>query len=199
MATRLGLLGGTFDPIHVAHLFMGALAADELSLFKVIFMPAGKPPHKQDVTITDHGHRLHMVRAAVKGEPLFEVSDLELRRNAPSYTIETVRELLMGAERGTELYLIVGSDSLLEIHTWKDCRELLSLVRLAVYPRPGFDPSACDAVSPGRVHLLQTGGLDFHLSSTAIRDRAASGRSIRYLVPRAVEEYITENNLYGGS
>jgi nicotinate-nucleotide adenylyltransferase len=197
VGTRLGLLGGTFDPIHVAHLFMGAIAADDLDLAKVLLMPAGIPPHKRGGHITAHEHRLAMVHAAVDGDPLFEVSDLEMRRNAPSYTIETVRELLeiRGAE--TELFLIMGSDSLLELHTWKDHSELLSLVRLAVYPRPGFDPGSIDVIPRDRVNLLSTGGLDFRLSSTTIRERAAAGRSIRFLVPHAVEKYIVDNDLYG--
>jgi len=194
---RLGLLGGTFDPVHVAHLFMGALAADELNLSRVLFMPAGIPPHKQDNSITSHSHRLAMLRAAVKNEPLFDVSDLELLKDSPSYTIDTVRSLLKDADGGTELYMIIGSDSLLELHTWRDHVELLSLVRLAVYTRPGFAPHAGDLIPRDRVHLLSTDGLDFHLSSTTIRERAGAGRSISYLVPRAVEEYILDNNLYG--
>jgi nicotinate-nucleotide adenylyltransferase len=193
----LGLLGGTFDPIHVAHLFMGTLAADELGLSKVVFMPAGIPPHKRDNSITAPEHRLAMVRAAVSGETLFEVSDFELRRHSPSYTIETVRSLLDEAGKGTEVFLVIGSDSLVELHTWKDYTELLSLVRLAVYPRPGYPAEADDSIPAERVDVLQSDGLDFYLSSTIIRQRAASGRSIRYLVPRAVEEYIRNNNLYG--
>ena len=108
MINRLGVLGGTFDPIHIAHLFMGTLAAEDLSLSKVILMPAGRPPHKQGSSITGRSHRLEMVRAAVRGDPLFEVSDLELSGSAPSYTIETVRQLLERAEGETELYLIIG-------------------------------------------------------------------------------------------
>lgn len=192
----MGLLGGTFDPIHVAHLFMGKFAAEELSLSKVLFMPAGVPPHKQDDPITARARRLAMVNAAVADEPLFEVSDLELHGNSPSYTIDTVRSLLGGADPGTELYLILGSDSLLEIHTWKDHLDLLALVRLAVFPRPGFPPLARDLIPGDRVHVLSTDGLEFCLSSTTIRKRAGAGRSIRYLVPRPVEEYILNNSLY---
>lgn len=194
---RLGLLGGTFDPIHLVHLFMGEVAADELKLDKVIYMPAGMPPHKIRDPITAPAHRLSMTRAALQEAPRFEVSDLELYRNTPSYTIDTVKSLLADAERGTELYLIIGSDSLLELHTWKDQEELLSLVRLAVYPRPGHAPDATSIPGRDRVTFLHADDLAFNLSSTTIRDRVREGRSIRYLVPRPVEQYIRQNGLYG--
>ena len=198
MPMRLGLLGGTFDPIHLAHLFMGELAADELSLGKVIYMPAGVPPHKNGGDVTAPAHRLAMARLALADAGRFELSDLEISRSSPSYTIETVRELLAGLERDAVLYLIIGSDSLHELHAWKDYGTLLSLVRLAVFPRPGHPPSAAHAPLGDRVEVLSAAGLGFDLSSSAIRERVRAGRSIRYLVPPAVERYIRENGLYGG-
>lgn len=197
MELRVGLLGGTFDPIHNAHLFMGELAADELALTQVIFMPAGVPPHKIGETVTPAAHRLAMVRLAIQDSARFKASDLEISQESPSYTIETVRTLLAELDRGTALYLVIGSDSLLELRTWRDHDELMSLVRLAVYPRPGFPPPE-DLPWRERVKLLPADGLGFDLSSSEIRERVRAGRSIRYLVPRAVERYIEDNGLYRG-
>jgi nicotinate-nucleotide adenylyltransferase len=199
MERKIGLLGGTFDPIHNAHLFMGELAADELGLSEIIFMPAGRPPHKSGETITASAHRLAMVKLAIEDSPRFKVSDLEISRNSPSYTIDTVRTLLGELGRNSSLYLVIGSDSLLELCTWKDYDELMSLVRLAVYPRPGFSAPAGDFSRAGRVETLSAGGLGFDLSSSEIRARVRAGLSIRYLVPRAVERYIAEAGLYRGA
>ncbi len=199
MGERLGLLGGTFDPIHTAHLFMGELAAEELGLAKVIFMPAGVPPHKDERSVSGSAHRLAMTRLAVEDAERFEVSDMELSRKTPSYTVDTVRELLAGLGTGAMIYLIIGSDSLLELHSWKDHDELLSLVRLAIYPRPGHPVSASRFPWTDRMVVLPGEDLTFNLSSSAIRDRVRSGRSIRYLVPPAVERYILENGLYAAA
>jgi len=190
-------LGGTFDPIHMAHLFMGELAADELDLSRVIYMPARVPPHKSGESVTSSHHRLSMSRLAVEDAPAFEVSDMELARPAPSYTIDTVRELLATLQHDASLYLIIGSDSLLELDSWKDHAELLTMVRLAVYPRPGYPATTGRTPWSDRALLLPGEDLTFNLSSSAIRDRVRSGRSIRYLVPRAVERYISEHGLYG--
>ncbi len=199
MKSKIGLLGGTFDPIHVAHILMGEQAADELGLGKVIYMPAGAPPHKSDDVVASAAHRLAMVKLALDDCPRLEVSELELAREAPSYTIDTVRTLLAELGSETVLHLIIGSDSLLELHTWKDYEDLLRLVRLAVYPRPGAVAAERGPFEEAKVDVLSAGAAEFNVSSTAIRERVRSGRSIKYLVPPVVENYIRENGLYGGA
>jgi nicotinate-nucleotide adenylyltransferase len=191
---KIGLLGGTFDPIHIVHVFMGTLAREELGLGKVIFMPAGAPPHKVRGSITSARHRLAMAGLATQNESCFETSDIELTRDAPSYTIDTVRLLRRALEPHTQLYLIMGSDSLLELGTWKDHDELLSLVTLVVFPRPGHALEGPRV--PKNCVVLSAEGVGFDLCSSAVRERVKKGRSIRYLVPSAVGEYITRHNLY---
>lgn len=193
---KIGLLGGTFDPIHVVHLFMGTLAAEELGLEKVIFMPAGAPPHKKRGSITPAEHRLAMARLAIRDEVRFEASDFELMRKTPSYTIDTVRHLRGMLDPGKRLYLIMGSDSLLEVDSWKDHDELLSLVTLAVFHRPGHSLEGFRASELEKAVVLSGDGVGFDLCSSAIRERVRKGRSVHYLVPTAVEEYIAQNGLY---
>ena len=199
--TKTGLLGGTFDPIHIVHLFMGTLAREELGLEKVIFMPAKVPPHKDRGSIAPARHRLAMAELALRDHDLFEVSDLELSREAPSYTIDTVRSLRRGLGPGSELYLIMGSDSLLDLDTWKDYDELLSLVTIAVYPRPGHAADVSRVSKSDNIVMLSADGIGFELSSSAIRRRVSQGKSVRYMVPGPVEEYIAGHRLYrdGGS
>jgi len=193
---KTGLLGGTFDPIHIVHLFMGTLALEELGLEKVIFMPAKVPPHKDRGSIAPAEHRLAMAELALRDHDLFEVSDLELNRDAPSYTIDTVRRLRGALGPGAELYLIMGSDSLLDLGTWKDHEELLSLVTVVVYPRPGHAADLSRVSESGDMVTLSADGIGFELSSSAIRRRVSRGKSVRYMVPGPVEEYIAEHGLY---
>ena len=196
MGAKIGLLGGTFDPIHMVHLFMGTLAVEELGLAKVIFMPAGIPPHKEGDSITPAVHRVAMAKLAIQGQSRFEVSELELSREPPSYTIDTVRVLQRCLGPGALLYLIVGSDSLLELPTWKDRGELVSRVTLAVFPRPGHAVEEARLDGPGKLIVLPADGVSFGVCSSCIRARVKKGKCIRYLVPSAVEEYIAEHGLY---
>jgi nicotinate-nucleotide adenylyltransferase len=197
---RLGILGGTFDPPHLGHLWLAALAAEALRLDKVLFMPASMPPHKRGVQMTQAATRLLMTRLAIAGDPGFELCAVEMERPGPSYTIDSVEELqrIYGPE--TRLYLVMAGDSLREIDTWREPDRLLSLVDWVVGPRPGAEPPDRDQLrtrfgpAVERIHLLHGPALD--ISSSDLRRRVATRHTIRYLVPRAVEELIIDRGLY---
>ncbi len=197
---RIGVLGGTFDPPHIGHLWLATLAADELGLDRVLFMPAGQPPHKRGRPITAAADRLLMTRLAIAGNPLFELTIIEMERPGPSFTLDSVTELLSMSGDDVALFLIMAADSLAQIDTWREPERILSLVEWAIGPRPGstFPDAAFLAErfgsAAGRIHLLAGPGLA--VSASEIRQRVAAGRSIRYLVPRAVEELIADRHLY---
>lgn len=189
----IGLLGGTFDPIHTAHLIIAEEVREELGLDRVVFVPAARPPHKDEDAVTPFAHRFEMVRLAVQDNPGLDVSDIETERPGKSYTIETVREFKrrFGDE---DLFLIVGADSLTAFTTWKDPMLLLTECRVVVVGRPGVALEEADPAIRERALVLETPLLE--MSSSDIRRRAAAGRSFRYLVPPAVWTYIREKNLY---
>jgi nicotinate-nucleotide adenylyltransferase len=194
-AARLGVLGGTFDPIHLAHLWMAEQARSSLALDRVLLIPAGRPPHKPSRPISDYAHRLAMTRLAVVGAPGLVASTLESDTSAPSFTIETLRRVRQ-TEPDAELWLIIGSDSLRELPTWRDPDSILAAAALAVLPRPGEE--GIPPVPPG-ARLCWLSGPRFQLSSTELRERVAEGASIRFLVPEAVRAYIEEHHLYRGT
>jgi len=213
---KVGVLGGTFDPPHVGHLRAGEVARDTLRLDAVLFVPAADPPHKRDIRITDADHRVRMIEAAIQGLDGFEVSRVEVERSGPSYTFDSMRLLEAGLP-DTVFYFIMGSDAFREIRTWSRWEELLDTYSIVVHRRPGdgdeegeltavlgdkphlrdrLIPVAADAL-PGRaegIFMLQSAM--FELSSTTIRRSVENGRSIRFLVPDAVEDYIQGNRLY---
>jgi nicotinate-nucleotide adenylyltransferase len=197
---RIGILGGTFDPPHVGHLWLATLAADAIGLDRVLFMPAAQPPHKQGEAVTSASDRLLMTRLAIAGDEAFELTLIEMERSGPSYTIDSVVELrrLYGEE--AELFLLMAADSLAQIDAWRQPDELLERIEWVVGPRPGValpDRSALEdrfGERAIRIHLLDGPSLD--VSSTAIRERVAAGHAIRYLVPRGVEELIVDRGLY---
>jgi nicotinate-nucleotide adenylyltransferase len=196
---RIGILGGTFDPPHVGHLWLATLAADTMGLDRVLFMPAAQPPHKRGRTVSPIVDRLLMTRLAIGGSDLFELSTLEVGRAGPSFTVDSVEELLRTYDDAA-LYLIMAGDSLAQIDTWQEPDRLLSLVEWLVGPRPGAprpDPEQLRqrfGEAAARIHLLDGPSLD--VSATEIRRRVAAGQTIRYLVPQAVEELIIERGLY---
>jgi nicotinate-nucleotide adenylyltransferase len=198
-AQRIGILGGTFDPPHVGHLWLATLAADAMGLERVLFMPAAQPPHKQGRVITSAANRLLMTRLAIGSESLFELSLIEMERSGPSFTVDSVEELRVLYE-GATLFLVMAADSLAQIDGWHEPDRLLSLVEWVVGPRPGIELPERAAleerfgVAAQRIHLVDGPALD--ISSSEIRDRVAAGRAIRYLVPRVVEELISEQHLY---
>ncbi len=189
-----GLIGGTFDPIHIAHLIMAEEALEQCALDRVLFVPAPRPPHKHEGALSPFEERLAMVRLAISGNPRLDVTDIEARREGASYTVETVEVIRAGLPAGESVSLIIGGDSLEQFLTWKDPGRLLSEVELIVARRPG----SCDEVADPRVRgvarFLDMPLLD--ISSTDIRVRVREGRSIRYLVPEPVRSYIAEKSLY---
>jgi nicotinate-nucleotide adenylyltransferase len=211
---RIGILGGTFDPLHVGHLRAAEVVREALGLDEVLFVPSKSPPHKVAPDVTEAKHRLRMVELAVENERFFNVSRVEVERDGPSYTIDTLSEL--SADRPeSKFFFVAGTDSFIEIRTWHRWKELLSRHSFVVHERPGFpleraralvsrelgapavEETAFDAeLSSHRpqVFLLQRDMLD--VSSTGIRSSVREGRSIRFLVPDPVEAYIREFRLY---
>lgn len=195
---RIGVFGGTFDPIHMGHLIVAEDARAALELDKILFIPAGQPWFKSYRQITEARHRLAMVRLAVEGNPSFDVTDIEVRRTGPSYTVDTLAEL-RDQYPDAEFIVILGIDALREIDRWHQPRKLFDLASVVGMARPGasLDPSVLNAAIPGassRMQLVDSTLID--ISGTEIRQRVAAGWSIRYRVPAAVERYICENGLY---
>jgi nicotinate-nucleotide adenylyltransferase len=197
---RIGILGGTFDPPHLGHLWLATLATEALQLDRVLFMPAAQPPHKRRQEISGATDRLLMTRLAISDNRDFELSAIEMERPGPSYTVDSVEELQRQIGARTSLYLVMAADSLRQIETWREPDRLLSLVEWVVGPRPGVELPQRAALdrrfgeAAKRIHLLSGPSLD--VSSSEIRARVAAGHTIRYLVPRAVEELIVERGLY---
>jgi nicotinate-nucleotide adenylyltransferase len=193
----LGVFGGTFDPIHLAHLAVAESARDSLGLDRVLFIPAGVPPHKPGQPITPAADRLAMVEAAIAGNPAFASSRIELDRPGPSYTVDTLEALSVS---DPDLVLILSSEAYAGMPTWNDPLRVLELARLAVAPREGYPEVGPELVArhfpgmEGRVVVLD--GPHIRLSASEIRSRAAAGRSLRYLVPDAVAAYIGDHGLY---
>ncbi len=200
MHTRIGILGGSFNPIHVGHLILAQHAAEAFEFSRVLFVPCAKPAHKSDRHLIEGAHRLAMIEKAVEWNPFFEARDLELRRGGVSYAVDTVTELHR-QHPDAELVFIIGLDMLPDLHKWKRIEVLLDLCRFVTFGRPGIaTPSAADLnlPDPWPERLLRdvTGGRQLDISSTDIRYRVAEGLSIRYLVPLEVELYIAEHGLY---
>jgi len=195
----LGIMGGTFDPIHVGHLAIAEEAREALALDAVLFVPAGQPPHKPAGSVTPVGHRVAMVEIAIADNPAFELSTVEIEREGPSYTVDTV-EALARSNPGSRLHLILSAETFAELPSWHEPERLFEAARMAVVPREGYpapDPAWLARTFPGREdHVEYLGGPRLGLSSTALRARVAAGRSIRYLVPSAVEAYIADHHLY---
>jgi nicotinate-nucleotide adenylyltransferase len=200
---RVGVLGGTFDPIHYGHLVIAEQVREALALDRVLFVPASEPPHKIGVPITPARHRAAMVELAIAGNAAFAMSRVELLRAGPSYTADTLASLAAeAAEAGTDrdFFFILSSEALASLENWHDPDRILALSRLAVVPRPGtWLPDRAELVArfgdrADRIVAVETVPLAH--SASAVRARASAGRSIRYLVPPAVEAYICDHRLY---
>jgi nicotinate-nucleotide adenylyltransferase len=192
MTRRIGLLGGTFDPVHNAHVALACIALDTLALDELRWIPAGEPWQKTR-RITPAVQRVAMLELAIAGEPRFAIERCEIERKGPSYTIDTVLEL-QRREPAAQWFLIVGQDQLANLHTWQGWQELLSLVTLAVAARPG---AALPADAQVQAHAYQVLPLpSMEIGATSIRERVARGEAIDDLVPPAVAGYIAQHALY---
>jgi nicotinate-nucleotide adenylyltransferase len=194
-----GVFGGTFDPIHLAHLAVAEAARDAFGLRRVVFIPAAQPPHKPGRDISPVGDRVAMVEAAVEGNPAFEISRLEIERSGPSYTVDTLTALCEAAP-GDRFALILSAESYSEFGSWHEPRRILDLAALIVAPRVGYADADPDLIArqfpEARATVAFMDGPRIRLSASEIRQRAADGRSVRYLVPDAVAAYIGDHDLY---
>ena len=201
---RIGVLGGSFNPPHLGHLFMADRAREQHGLDRVLFVPALHPPHRQPKVLASAEHRLCMVDLAVAGKPAFEVDTIELEREAPSYTLVTVRELREKEGPGAALFLILGTDSLTDLRNWWHAGELVDEVEIITVERPSSPfaqtlalfERAFGSARAGALTGLKVDGTAPGISSTAIREKAAAGESIEGLVPEGVRAYIIEHDLY---
>jgi nicotinate-nucleotide adenylyltransferase len=190
--TRIGILGGTFNPIHLGHLLIAQDALEATGLDRVLFIPASTPPHKPldgNARATD---RQRMVKLAIAGDLRFVLDDREIRRGGKSYSVDTLTELRRRYPRA-DFYFIIGADSLGELHLWKDARQLVKLCQFIAVTRPGYRPK------PARLPGLRYRLLDTHpcaISSCDVRQRLRRGQTVRYLVPAAVARYIERHKLY---
>jgi len=197
---RIGILGGTFNPIHLGHLLIAQDAMEQLVLDHVKFIPSATPPHKTTEALASERDRLQMIRLAIHGNNRFEVDDIEIQRGGTSYTVDTLMELRR-CEPKASLFFIIGADSLAELHLWRQAQRIVHLCTFVTVPRPGFEtrPSIdprLDSASRKRLRQHVLRGHACEIASREIRSRVASGRSIRYLVPDAVTEYIRRRRLY---
>ncbi|GAC1474283.1 MAG: nicotinate-nucleotide adenylyltransferase [Chloroflexota bacterium] len=200
MTDRIGIFGGTFDPIHVGHLAAAHDATWRLSLDRVLFVPNNIPPHKQDQRLSEPADRVAMVQAATADNPLFAVSRLEVERSGPSYTLDTMRQLSREFGASVQLVFLAGLDALLDLHTWREPEALLAEFGLVFLRRPGgrpFDWGPIEDRFPrirDRVKVVPIPQLE--ISGSDIRERVRTGRPIRYYVTPPVEEYIVQRRLY---
>ncbi len=198
-SVRLGVFGGSFDPLHVGHLAVAQDVLEALDLDRVLFVPARRSPHKSEAPHASGEHRLRMVRDATRGDPRFEVSGMELRREEPSFTVDTLREL--AKERpGARLFLILGADQWAGFGRWHQPREITRLAELVVMSREGDRPTAVDPGlengDDGSLRAREVSVVRLDVSSTHLRRRIFEGRTVRYLVPDPVRRIIERENLY---
>lgn len=196
---NVGVFGGSFDPIHYGHLVAAEEVRFRLQLPKVLFVPAGEPPHKPHVAISPVEHRLAMVKLAIASNPYFQLSRIDVDRPGPHYSVDTVDLLLKEIGPDTEIYFIVGLDSLLEMGAWREPDRLLRLCRVVGVTRPGYDDLsklAPEVRRGGAGRIVIVSIPEFNISSSNLRQRVRDGMPIKYQLPETVEEYIYRNGLY---
>jgi nicotinate-nucleotide adenylyltransferase len=199
---RIGIFGGTFDPVHLGHLIIAEQAREQAKLDQVWFVPSARPPHKLEKPITPFERRFEMLQLAVAGQPKFQVNPIEKDRPGPSFTVDTLADLHR-LHPGNDFCLILGGDCLPDFPTWREPERILELSTLLVTARPGWPvwsserlAAAVGLADPGTVHLEPILSPLMDISSRDLRKRASEGRSLLYLAPRAVEVYIREKKLY---
>lgn len=200
---KIGIMGGTFNPIHLGHLIIAQILSEKNRIDKVLFIPCALPPHKTDKELIDKKHRLAMVELAIKSNPRFEASDIETKKEVKSYSIDTLKELKKIYKDG-EFYFFIGEDGLADMHTWKNIKELVTLCQFVIAKRfyqprinyleaqkKFFDEKT---IANFKENIIETNLID--ISSSEIRKKISKNKSIKYLVLEAVEQYIRENKLY---
>ncbi len=195
---RIGILGGTFNPIHLGHLMIAEMALEAFNLNRVIFVPAKEPPHKE-ADVIEAKYRLEMVHAAVLDNPNFLVSDVEMKREGKSYTIDTVRYFYNTYGPTTEFFFIAGTDTIQNLPTWKYIEELLDMCEFIGAIRPGATEDIGESIEwfgqrGSRIHILEVP--EIKLSATDLRYRLRQGLSTRYMLPRSVYQYIKRHKIY---
>lgn len=186
---RIGILGGTFNPIHIGHLMIAQMVLEKLGLDKVIFVPSCLPPHKSGLNLIDARHRLRMAHLGVRGNRHFEVSSFEIVKGGKSYSVDTVR-YFRRRYPGVKLFFIIGSDHIAKLHTWKNIQEVVKIVSFIAVYRPGFKTIR----SRIRVKSIIIPGV--HTSSSDIRRRLVAGKTVKHLIPENVLRYIRKHKLY---
>lgn len=196
---RLGIFGGTFDPIHLGHLITAECVMETLNLSSVIFVPANIPPHKQDKEINPSYHRLRMVLSAIQSNPQFQASNIELNRKGPSYSVDTINELKQ-MYIGATFYFITGVDAINELATWHEAEKLLKSCFFVAAIRPGnvLDRESLEKHfgELAKTNILEVNTKQIEISSTEIRKRVSEGKNISYMVPESVAKYIEKEGLY---
>ena len=200
---KIAIMGGTFDPIHLGHLVAAEAVRQELGIERVIFVPTGKPPHKANQNVMQSEHRYLMCVLATLQNPYFDVSRVEIDRSGTTYTIDTVKEIKRHCDRDCRLYFITGADAINQIMTWKEPEKLLALCDFVAVTRPGYDKNKLNKTIDGLNNVFNIGAsVQFlevpalAISSTDIRNRVIAGKTIKYLLPDNVEDYILKNHLY---
>jgi len=200
---RIGLFGGSFNPVHCAHLILAECAREGCRLDRVVFVPVGTPPHKPNLELAPARERLRMLELALAGNPHFEVSTIELDREGPSYTLVTVREFRRGLKADDRLFLVMGADSVRDLPTWWHARELVDEVEVIALARPGVSlrrlpelDAVFGAETVRRIRRSLVKAPLLEISSTDIRERVRQGRSIRYFAPAPVCRHILDHGLY---
>jgi nicotinate-nucleotide adenylyltransferase len=198
---KIGLMGGTFDPIHYGHLVLAEQVRTRFDLDMVYFIPVGTPPHKEEENITNSGDRYFMTLLATITNPYFEMSKIEIENHDTSYTVDTIKKFKEAVDSDAQLYFITGADAIYELETWKNVKELLSICNFIAASRPGIDEykvkkkiEYLNEKYNGNIILTSVPALA--ISSTDIRQRIKEGKSIKYILPESVEYYIYKNNLY---
>lgn len=196
---RLGIFGGTFDPVHYGHLLLAETCREHLGLDEIRFVPAGSPPHKKDVSISDGQSRADMLQLAVSGYPEYTIDRRELIRDGPSFTVDTLKEF-SDELPDAKLFFLMGADSLRDIPDWRQPEQITDLATIVAVNRPGLPAPVPGQVQEwvgelaDRIQILRMPGTD--LSATDLRNRVRSGKGLRFMTPRAVEVYIDQHGLY---